>query len=42
MPWKEITPMNERFSFVQESERGLYTFTELCVHSSIRRKTGYN
>jgi putative transposase len=41
MPWKEILPMDERQRFIYDYQQNLCTFTELCRHYAISRKTGY-
>jgi putative transposase len=41
MPWKKTTPMTERLSFIELSQTGLWSMTELCTRFNISRKTGY-
>ena len=41
MPWREMSPMEQRTDFVREFESGLFTMTELAAQYGISRKTGY-
>ena len=41
MPWREMSPMEQRLDFVREYESGLFTMTELAAQYGISRKTGY-
>jgi putative transposase len=41
MPWRERSPMDERVQFISESQRQLWTMTELCDRYGVSRKTGY-
>jgi putative transposase len=41
MPWREISPMDQRIEFVREYVSGLWTMTELAAQYGITRKTGY-
>ena len=41
MPWREMSPMEQRLEFVQEYASGLFTMTELAAEYGISRKTGY-
>jgi len=41
MPWREMSPMEQRLQFVTEFRSGLFTMTELVAHYAISRKTGY-
>src|ERR671930_438620 len=41
MPWREMSPMDQRLQFVQEVATGLFTMTELAAQYEISRKTGY-
>jgi putative transposase len=41
MPWREMSPMEERLEFVREYTTGLFTMTELAEQYGISRKTGY-
>ena len=41
MPWREMSPMQQRLEFVREYETELFTMTELAAQYGISRKTGY-
>ena len=41
MPWRELSPMEQRLELVQEYASGLWTMTELAAQYGISRKTGY-
>jgi transposase InsO family protein len=41
MPWREMSPVEQRLDFVTEYLDGLFTMTELAAHYGISRKTGY-
>ena len=41
MPWREMSPMEQRADFVREFESGWFTMTELAAQNGISRKTGY-
>jgi len=41
MPWKEVSPMEERVKFAVLAESGRMSMSELCVDYGISRKTGY-
>lgn len=41
MPWKELSPMDQKTQFVSEYLRDSLSFTELCQRYHISRKTGY-
>jgi transposase InsO family protein len=41
MPWREMSPMEQRLDFVREFETELFTMTELAAQYGISRKTGY-
>jgi putative transposase len=41
MPWKDLSPMNQKTQFVSEYLRHSLSFTELCQRYHISRKTGY-
>jgi putative transposase len=41
MPWREMSPMEQRLEFVREYESGLFTLSELAAHYAISRKTAY-
>jgi putative transposase len=41
MPWREMSPMEQRADFVREFASGLFTMTELAEQYGISRKTGY-
>ena len=40
MPWREMSPMDQRVQFVTEFRSGLFTMTELVAQYGISRKTG--
>jgi putative transposase len=41
MPWKDVSPMDQRVLFVAEYLRDVYSFSELCARFGVSRKTGY-
>jgi putative transposase len=41
MPWKELSPMDQKTQFVSEYLRDSLSFTDLCQRYHISRKTGY-
>ena len=41
MPWKTMTPMDQKILFIADYLRGGHTITGLCQHYGISRKTGY-
>lgn len=41
MPWREMSPMEQRLEFIREYETELFTMTELVMQYGISRKTGY-
>jgi putative transposase len=41
MPWKEVSPMNEKVRFIADFSKKRFSFSELCDHYDISRKTGY-
>ena len=41
MPWRLVDPMTERLRFITDARRRLASFTELCAHYGVSRKTGY-
>ena len=41
MPWRELSPMEQRLEFVREYATELFTMTELAAQYGISRKTGY-
>jgi putative transposase len=41
MPWREMSPMEQRLEFVREFKTELFTMTELAAQYGISRKTGY-
>ena len=41
MPWTVTDTMNQRTTFIQEYQKGLFSMTELCRRFNISRKTGY-
>nr|WP_236247337.1 helix-turn-helix domain-containing protein [Pseudomonas tohonis] len=41
MPWRELKPMDEKVLFIADYLRQVSSFTGLCEHFGISRKTGY-
>jgi transposase InsO family protein len=41
MPWKEVKPMDEKVLFIADCLREADSFSQLCSHYGISRKTGY-
>jgi len=41
MPWLETNPMDQRLQFLEDFRLGRFSFTALCAHRQISRKTGY-
>ena len=41
MPWQELKSMDLKLLFIADYLRQVYTFTKLCQHANISRKTGY-
>lgn len=41
MPWRDRSPMEERWEFIRECETELFTMTELAAQYGISRKTAY-
>ena len=41
MTWRETSPMKECILFIRAYHSGLFSFTDLCQHYDISRKTGY-
>lgn len=41
MPWKEVSPMDQKVLFIADFLRNAMTFSELCHRYGISRKTGY-
>ena len=41
MPWNEVKPMDEKVLFIADCLRERCSFTQLCEHYGISRKTGY-
>ena len=41
MPWREMSPMEQRLEFIREYETELFTMTELAAQYGISRKTAY-
>jgi transposase InsO family protein len=41
MPWREMSPMEQRLEFIHEYESELFTMTELATQYGISRKTAY-
>ena len=41
MPWKEVSPMDQRTQFMADYLRESLSITELCGMYGVTRKTGY-
>jgi transposase InsO family protein len=41
MPWSEVKPMDQKLLFIADYLRKTASFTDLCHHYGISRKTGY-
>jgi putative transposase len=41
MPWKNVTPMEEKHRFITLAQSGRFTISELCESFGISRKTGH-
>jgi putative transposase len=41
MPWREMSPMQQRLEFIRDHETELFTVTELAAQYGISRKTAY-
>lgn len=41
MPWRELSPVEQRADLVREYKSGLFTMTELAAQYGVSRKTGY-
>src|SRR5262245_11457664 len=41
MPWREMSPMDQRLRFIGDYRRGEVPFIELCDRYGVSRKTGY-
>jgi transposase InsO family protein len=41
MPWREMSPMEQRLEFLREYDTGLFTMSELATQYGISRKTAY-
>ena len=41
MPWREVSPMDEKVRFIEAFRSGVFNFTELCAFFGISPKTGY-
>jgi transposase-like protein len=41
MPWKNVSPMEQKHRFVSLAHSGHFTVTELCVEFGISRKTDH-
>lgn len=41
MPWKNVTPMEEKHQFITLAQSGRFTISELCESFEISRKTGH-
>ncbi len=41
MPWRSVSPMEEKIRFIGDYLNGVFSFIELCERYEISRKTGY-
>ncbi|MEE8521970.1 MAG: IS481 family transposase [Gemmatimonadota bacterium] len=41
MPWRNLSPMEQRLEFLVDLRTGLWSMSELCASYGISRKTGY-
>src|SRR5260370_42153086 len=41
MPWREVSPMDQRTQFIADQLRDVLSITELCALYGISRKTGH-
>jgi transposase InsO family protein len=41
MPWKNVSPMDQKIAFIRDWESGQYYFNSLCQAYGVSRKTGY-
>lgn len=41
MPWRSVSPMEEKLRFIGDYLNGVFNFTELCDRYGVSRKTGY-
>ena len=41
MPWKEVSPMEQKMQFVSLAASGRFTVSQLCEDFEISRKTGH-
>lgn len=41
MPWRESSLMDQRFQFIADYTRGIFSMRELCTRYDVSRKTGY-
>src|SRR5690606_28937122 len=41
MPWKEMSPMDQREKFIKDVRFGAYSISELCERYDVSRKTAY-
>lgn len=41
MPWKELSPVDQREKFIKDLRFGLFSMVELCQRYGVSRKTGY-
>ncbi|WP_425609080.1 helix-turn-helix domain-containing protein [Synoicihabitans lomoniglobus] len=41
MPWKKVSPMDQKMQFVSLAATGRFTVTQLCEDFNISRKTGH-
>jgi hypothetical protein len=39
--WNQVLPMNEKIHFISDYLNGVFLFTELCRHDTMRGKAGY-
>jgi putative transposase len=41
VPWRNVSPMEDRIRFIGDHLNGVFSFAELCERYGISRKTGY-
>ena len=41
MPWKDVSPMDQKMQFVSMAATGRFTVSQLCEDFDISRKTGH-
>jgi putative transposase len=41
MPWKEISPVDQRVRFIADYQEGSFSFSELCERYGVSRQNGY-